>query len=116
MLGKSSTAESCLHVPPLPLQRAPLGHPCGMQKSGTANGYKAWCRGGNVSVFETTIRILGGLLSAFQLSGDRVFLDKCARHPCAHPGSRLTASFAGACRHLCAGKRCCRALADLRSW
>ena len=45
-----------------------------------------------MSVFETTIRILGGLLSAYQLSGDRVFLDKCARHPSAHPGRR-TASF-----------------------
>ncbi len=28
---------------------------------------------GGVSVFETTIRILGGLLSAYDLSGDRVF-------------------------------------------
>jgi len=31
---------------------------------------------GTVSVFETTIRELGGLLSAYDLSGDRVFLDK----------------------------------------
>lgn len=30
----------------------------------------------NVSLFETTIRCLGGLLSAFDLSGDRMFLDK----------------------------------------
>jgi hypothetical protein len=29
-----------------------------------------------VSVFETTIRMLGGLLSAYDLSGDRAFLDK----------------------------------------
>lgn len=29
-----------------------------------------------VSLFETTIRVLGGLLSAYHLSGDRVFLDK----------------------------------------
>ena len=29
--------------------------------------------GGGVSVFETTIRVLGGLLSAYDLSGDRVF-------------------------------------------
>lgn len=29
-----------------------------------------------ISVFETTIRNLGGLLSAYDLSGDRVFLDK----------------------------------------
>ena len=33
-------------------------------------------RAGTVSVFETTIRELGGLLSAFDLSGERVFLDK----------------------------------------
>ena len=31
---------------------------------------------GAVSVFETTIRELGGLLSAYELSGDAVFLDK----------------------------------------
>jgi hypothetical protein len=31
---------------------------------------------GRVSVFETTIRVLGGLLSAYDLSGDQVFLDK----------------------------------------
>ncbi|KAG4932382.1 hypothetical protein JHK87_046384 [Glycine soja] len=29
-----------------------------------------------VSVFETTIRVLGGLLSAYDLSGDKVFLEK----------------------------------------
>ena len=29
-----------------------------------------------MSVFETTIRIVGGLLSAHQLSGDQVFADK----------------------------------------
>ena len=29
-----------------------------------------------VSVFETTIRNLGGLLSAYDLSGDRIFLEK----------------------------------------
>ena len=33
-------------------------------------------RTGSVSVFETTIRELGGLLAAFDLSGDAVFLDK----------------------------------------
>lgn len=32
-----------------------------------------------MSVFETVIREVGGLLSAFELSGDRVFLSKCAR-------------------------------------
>lgn len=31
---------------------------------------------GDVSVFETTIRSLGGLLSAYDLSGDKVFLEK----------------------------------------
>ena len=31
---------------------------------------------GEVSGFETTIRSLGGLLSAYDLSGDKVFLDK----------------------------------------
>ena len=31
---------------------------------------------GEVSVFETTIRELGGLLAAFDLSGEMVFLDK----------------------------------------
>ncbi|CAG0900914.1 unnamed protein product, partial [Cyprideis torosa] len=29
-----------------------------------------------VNTFETTIRVLGGLLSAYHLSGDRIFLDK----------------------------------------
>jgi len=33
-------------------------------------------RTGQVSVFETTIRELGGLLSAYDLSGDKVFLQK----------------------------------------
>jgi len=31
---------------------------------------------GGVSVFETTIRNLAGLLSAYDLSGDKAFLDK----------------------------------------
>jgi len=34
------------------------------------------CRDYYASVFETTIRILGGLLSAYDLSGDRVFLTR----------------------------------------
>lgn len=34
---------------------------------------------GNVSVFETTIRILGGLLSAFELSGDGRLLNKAVK-------------------------------------
>lgn len=29
-----------------------------------------------VSLFETTIRVLGGLLSAFHLSGEQIFLQK----------------------------------------
>ena len=43
---------------------------------------------GVVSVFETTIRSLGGLLSAFDLSGDRAFLEKAD-----DLGSRLLKSF-----------------------
>ena len=30
----------------------------------------------DVSFFETTIRVLGGLLSAYHLSDDKLFLDK----------------------------------------
>ncbi|AQK43716.1 Mannosyl-oligosaccharide 12-alpha-mannosidase MNS1, partial [Zea mays] len=30
----------------------------------------------DASVFETTIRVVGGLLSSYDLSGDKVFLDK----------------------------------------
>ncbi|GLJ24878.1 hypothetical protein SUGI_0475830 [Cryptomeria japonica] len=33
-------------------------------------------KGVDASVFETTIRVLGGLLSAYDLSGDNIFLDK----------------------------------------
>lgn len=29
-----------------------------------------------VNLFEVTIRVLGGLLSAYHLSGDKMFLDK----------------------------------------
>ena len=43
---------------------------------------------GAVSVFETTIRSLGGLLSAFDLSGDRSFLDSADEL-----GSRLLPAF-----------------------
>ena len=39
----------------------------------------SFAHGGSVSVFEVTIRELGGLLAAFDLSGDRVFLDKARR-------------------------------------
>lgn len=34
----------------------------------------------DVSVFETTIRELGGLLSAYDLSGDEIFKIKVRRH------------------------------------
>ena len=37
------------------------------------------CRDCNVSVFEMTIRGVGGLLAAHDLSGDAVFLERCAR-------------------------------------
>ncbi|KAL5052340.1 hypothetical protein RYX36_033022 [Vicia faba] len=30
----------------------------------------------DASVFETTIRVVGGLLSTYDLSGDKIFLDK----------------------------------------
>ena len=30
----------------------------------------------DVNLFEVTIRVLGGLLSSYHLSGDRMFLDK----------------------------------------
>ena len=30
----------------------------------------------DVNLFETTIRVLGGLLSTYHLSGDKLFLDK----------------------------------------
>ena len=34
----------------------------------------------DVNLFETTIRVLGGLLSTYHLSGDQLFLDKAVRH------------------------------------
>ena len=43
---------------------------------------------GQVSVFETTIRSLGGLLSAYDLSGDKVFLERAE-----DLGSRLAHAF-----------------------
>uniref|UniRef100_A0A1I7VN79 alpha-1,2-Mannosidase n=1 Tax=Loa loa TaxID=7209 RepID=A0A1I7VN79_LOALO len=42
-----------------------------------------------VSFFETTIRVLGGLLSAYHLSGDQIFV-----HRAQDLGSRLTAAYA----------------------
>lgn len=34
-----------------------------------------------VNLFETTIRVLGGLLSAYHLSGERIFLEKAVSFP-----------------------------------
>ena len=42
----------------------------------------------DVNLFETTIRVLGGLLSAYHLSKDSVFLDKAT-----DVGTRLMGSF-----------------------
>jgi hypothetical protein len=47
-------------------------------------------RVGVVSVFETTIRELGGLLSAYDLSGEKILLDKAE-----DLGSRLIHAFDG---------------------
>lgn len=35
----------------------------------------------DVNLFEVTIRVLGGLLSAYHLSGDKVFLNKAVSCP-----------------------------------
>ena len=43
----------------------------------------------DVNLFETTIRVLGGLLSAFHLSEDNIFLDKAR-----DLGERLMGAFA----------------------
>ena len=45
----------------------------------------------DVNLFETTIRVLGGLLSAFHLSGDDVFLQKATEL-----GERLMGAFGSA--------------------
>ena len=42
----------------------------------------------DVNLFETTIRVLGGLLSAFHLSGDNIFLEKAK-----DLGNRLMGAF-----------------------
>lgn len=34
----------------------------------------------DVNLFESTIRILGGLLSTYHLTGDTLFLDKAVSH------------------------------------
>eukprot|EP01035_Chromulina_nebulosa_P006335 gene6335-8563_t len=39
----------------------------------------SFSRAGSVSVFETTIRELGGLLAAYDLSGEKVFLEKATQ-------------------------------------
>lgn len=36
------------------------------------------CRFYDASVFETIIRILGGMLTAYELSGDAGFLTRCS--------------------------------------
>lgn len=39
----------------------------------------------DVNLFESTIRILGGLLSTYHLTGDALFLDKAvSQHTCSH--------------------------------
>jgi mannosyl-oligosaccharide alpha-1,2-mannosidase len=50
-------------------------------------------RAGQVSVFETTIRELGGLLSAYEFSQDRVFLEKAK-----HLGDKLIQAFSASPR------------------
>ena len=45
----------------------------------------------DVNLFETTIRVLGGLLSAFHLSAERIFLDKAK-----DLGQRLMGAFTSA--------------------
>jgi len=42
----------------------------------------SFTRDAYVSTFEITIRVLGGLLSAYHLSHDRVFLDKAVSEMC----------------------------------
>lgn len=34
----------------------------------------------DVNLFETTIRVLGGLLSTYHLTGDQLFLEKAVSH------------------------------------
>lgn len=36
----------------------------------------------DVNLFETTIRVLGGLLSTYHLTGDQLFLDKAVSYCC----------------------------------
>lgn len=36
----------------------------------------------DVNLFEVTIRVLGGLLSAYHLSAERIFLEKAVRISC----------------------------------
>ena len=49
-----------------------------MTLSGSQTQPGRMCRDCNVSVFEMTIRGVGGLLAAHDLSGDAVFLERCA--------------------------------------
>lgn len=40
----------------------------------------------DVNLFETTIRVLGGLLSTYNLTGDQLFLDKAVSYCCSGTG------------------------------
>lgn len=48
------------------------------------------CRAYDASVFETTIRVLGGMLTAYELSNDRIFLTRCAHVPSHMTGGRTS--------------------------
>lgn len=43
----------------------------------------------DVNLFETTIRVLGGLLSTYHLTGDQLFLDKAVSPYCFGSGQQL---------------------------
>jgi mannosyl-oligosaccharide alpha-1,2-mannosidase len=53
-----------------------------------SNAAAVFSRPVQVSFFESTIRVLGGLLAAFHLSGDHMFVDRAA-----DIGKRLAAAF-----------------------
>lgn len=44
----------------------------------------------DASVFETTIRVLGGMLTAYELSNDQIFLTRCAWVPWCMTGCRTS--------------------------
>ena len=43
----------------------------------------------DVNLFECTIRVLGGLLSAYHLSGDNMFLTKAVSNQCVSHNNKL---------------------------